>query len=130
MISVWVEGMMCQPVKGHVVRSTRIPQNSELADSSLHDRSFTSNCAEARTYIFGKDVSSDELCREDVQLVRQCSKSSDGERRRRSMVTFAEAPLHSGDTLVTIALKYGCRVCLSSAETLQYRNIVILKITF
>jgi len=107
MISVCISDRMCQPVKGHLVRSTRIPQNVDHAHSP-------SNCAEARTYIFGgNDVSGDELCREDVQLVRQYSKSSsDGERRRRSMVTFAEAPLHSGDTLVTIALKYGCRVYL------------------
>jgi len=110
MISVCIEDTMCQPVKGHLVRSTRIVQNGDHTHSSLHDRNLTSNCTEARTYIFGKDVSSDELCREDVQLVRQCSKLSDGERRRRSLVTFAEAPLHSGDTLVTIALKYGCRV--------------------
>ena len=112
MISVCISDTMCQPVKGHFIRSTRNPQNSDHAHSSLHDTSPTSNCAEARTYVFGNDVSGDELCREDVQLVRQYIKSSslDGERRRRSMVTFAEAPLHSGDTLVTIALKYGCRV--------------------
>jgi len=113
MISVCIGNTMCQPIKGHLVRSTNMSQNSDHAHSSLHGRSSSSNCAEARTYIFGKDVSSDELCREDVQLVRQCSKLSDGERRRRSLVTFAEAPLHSGDNLVTVALKYGCRVlCL------------------
>jgi len=110
MISLCVENTMCQPVKGHLVRSTRIPQDGDHAHSSPNDRSLTSNCVESRTYIFGKDVSSDELCREDVQLVRQCSKLSDGERRRRALVTFAEAPLRNGDTLVTIALKYGCRV--------------------
>jgi len=114
MISLCVDNTMCQPVKGHLLRSTRIPHSSDSdgnhAYSSLNDRSSTSNCAEARTYVFGKDVSSDELCREDVQLVRQCSKLSDGERRRRALVTFAEAPLRNGDTLVTIALRYGCRV--------------------
>ena len=114
MISLCVENTMCQPVKGHLIRNTRIPQSIDSdgyhAHSSLNGRSVTSDCDEARTYVFGKDISSDELCREDVPLVRQSSKLSDGERRRRALVTFAEAPLHSGDTLVTIALKYGCRV--------------------
>jgi len=113
MISLFVENTMCQPANGRLVRTSRIPHSSDSdcdhAHFSLNDRSLTSKCRESRTYVFGKDVSSDELCRENVELVRQCSRSSD-ERRRRSMVTFAEAPLHNGDTLVTIALKYGCRV--------------------
>ena len=113
MISLFVENTMCQPASGRLVRTTRIPQNSDSdvdhAHSLLNDSSSTSKCRESRTYVFGRDVSGDELCRENVELVRQCSRSSD-ERRRRSLVTFAEAPLHSGDTLVTIALKYGCRV--------------------
>jgi len=113
MIFTFIEDTMCQPSTGRLVRTTRIPQNSESdgdhAHSSQHDRSLTSKCRESRTYVFGKDVSSDELCRENVELVRQCSRSSE-ERRHRSLVTFAEAPLRNGDTLVTIALKYGCRV--------------------
>jgi len=114
MISLCIEYTMCQPVKGHLVRSTRIPQYSDSdcdhAHTSLNDSSLTPDGVEARTYVFGKDGSSDELCREDIPLVRQCSRMSDGERRRRALVTFAEAPIHNGDTLVTIALKYGCRV--------------------
>jgi len=113
MISLLVENTMCQPTNGRLVRTTRIPQNSDSdcdhAHSSLSDRSLTSKCRESRTYVFGKDVSGDEPCGESVELVRQCSRSSE-ERRRRALVTFAEAPLRNGDTLVTIALKYGCRV--------------------
>jgi len=114
MISLCIENSMCQPVKGQLVRSTRIPQYSDSdgdhAHCSVTDTNLMSDGREARTYVFGKDVSGDELCREDIRLVRQCSKQSDSERRRRSLVTFAEAPLRNGDTLVTIALKYGCRV--------------------
>ena len=115
MISLCIENTMCQPVNGHLVQTTRIPRNSDSdgdhAHSSRNDKSLTSKRADARTFIHGNDVSGDEICREHVELIRQCSKSSsDGERRRRALVTFAEAPLHSGDTLVTIALKYGCRV--------------------
>ena len=113
MISLFINNTMCQPADGRLVRTTRIPHNSDSdcdhAHSSVKDRSLTSKCRESHACVFGNDVSGDELCRENVELVRQCSRSSD-ERRRRSMVTFAEAPLRSGDTLVTVALKYGCRV--------------------
>jgi len=112
---------MCQSVKGHLVRSTRIASESDTdhAHSSVTDRSLSS---ETRTYVFGKVVCGDELCREDVPLVSQSSRLSDGERRRRALVTFAEAPLRNGDTLVTIALKYGCRVGLR----LLFANVYLL----
>jgi len=113
MISLLIEGTMCQPADGRLVRTTRVPQtrlcDNDHAHSSVSDRSLTSECREARTYVFGNDVSSDEPHRDDLELVRKSSKSSNGEQRR-SLVTFAEAPLRNGDTLITIALKYGCRV--------------------
>jgi len=96
---------MCQPDSG---RLTRIAQDSDADVDHAHLSRNDGKCVKSRTFV--NDVLSDELCREDIELARQSSVSSDGERRRRALVTFAEAPLHCGDTLVTIALKYGCRV--------------------
>jgi hypothetical protein len=69
-----------------------------------------SRCDESR--LFAVD-SSDPRTFDEIRLVQRGINSQETPNRH-SIVTYAVAPVRKSDTLVTIALRYGCKVCYKS----------------
>ena len=106
-------------MKAGVVRQS---SGGKSCDDHAHDTPSGSRTRqESRVYVFGDDdVSVDEseaeLYRENIPLVRKTrtrSSSSSDSRKKHTLVTFAEVPVRAGDTLMVLALRYGCKVITS-----------------